>query len=179
MKMKARMFATMAHKNQRRKLTNDPYISHPIRVAKQLERHSVHEELVCAGYLHDVVEDTSYTIEDIEEHFGERVAKLVAAHTEDKTKSWQERKQATIDMMKTCEKDMKMLIVADKLDNLLDLQENYEHVGESIWDSFNAGKAQQQWYNESIAEHMYEGFTDEEIPEFFKLYEETIKEVFH
>lgn len=179
MKIKAKMFATMAHKNQRRKLTDESYISHPIRVAKLLEKHSVHEELVCAGYLHDVVEDTCFTIEDIEEHFGKRIAGLIAAHTEDKSKSWRERKQATIETMKMCEKDVKWLIVADKLDNLLDVQETYEKLGEEMWDYFNAGKAEQQWYNESIAAYMYDGLADDDIPDFFKLYEETIKHVFH
>src|SRR5699024_366724 len=100
-KMKAKMFATMAHKNQRRKLTNEPYISHPIRVAKQLEKFQGPEELICAGYLHDVVEDTSIQLTDIEKHFGARVAKLVSAHTEDKSKSWKERKKQTIETVKT------------------------------------------------------------------------------
>lgn len=179
MKMKAKMFATMAHKNQRRKLTNEPYISHPIRVAKQLEKCQLPEELICAGYLHDVVEDTPINMEDIEQHFGKRVANIVAAHTEDKSKSWKERKQETIEAVKAGSKEVKYLIVADKLDNLLDVQALQSSMGDDVWKEFRANKEEQQWYNEAIVEHMYEGLEEKDIPAFFHTYEHVVQEVFH
>lgn len=178
MKQQARDFAENAHKGQYRKNAHIPYITHPIRVAARLESIDASDELICAAYLHDVVEDTPYEIEDIEKQFGASVAKLVAAHTEDKSKSWQERKQHTIDMIQHAEKEVKYLIVADRLDNLLDLEKDLQQIGEHIWDNFNAPYEKQQWYNESIAKHMYVRLDDEDIPQFFSEFEQTIKRVF-
>ena len=64
-------------------------------------------ELLVAGLLHDTVEDTDVTIDDIRKAFGERVATLVGNHSEDKSKTWKERKQHTIDELKTADRDTK------------------------------------------------------------------------
>lgn len=178
MKQKARDFAENAHKGQHRKNAHIPYITHPIRVAERLESIQASNELVCAAYLHDVVEDTPYEIEDIKHRFGSRVAELVAAHTEDKSKSWQERKQHTIDIVKDAEKEVKYLIVADRLDNLLDLEKDLQQIGEHVWENFNAPYEKQKWYNETIAQNMYAGLKKENIPPFFDEFEQTIKRVF-
>ena len=133
MLQKAKEFATMAHRGQRRKTSNLPYITHPIRVAKILEEAGCSDEVICAGYLHDVVEDTCYTIKDIEAHFGEQIASIVQAHTEDKSLTWQERKQHTISLVKSANKEIKQLIVADKLDNLLSIEEDLNTYGDVVW----------------------------------------------
>lgn len=178
MKQRAKQFAIRAHAGQKRKTSNLPYVTHPIRVAKRLEQAGFSDELVCAGYLHDVAEDTSYQLVDIKKLFGQRVAQLVAAHTEDKSKSWTERKQHTIDTVRDGDKEVKYLIVADKLDNLLDLKQAYREYGNMIWNSFNAGMKQQKWYNKSIAKNMYNGLTEEDIPDYFREYEQLIDEFF-
>ena len=175
---KAKTFAEKAHQGQFRKVTNVPYINHPIRVAKRLKEIGASEHLICAAYLHDVVEDTPFEIEDIESNFGPRVASLVSAHTEDKSKSWKERKQHTIDTIKSAKKEIKYLIVADRLDNLLDFEKDMKQIGHTIWDNFNAGYEDQKWYNESIANHMSDGLTKEEIPDFFSEYNKAVKRVF-
>ncbi|GGA84759.1 HD domain-containing protein [Ornithinibacillus halotolerans] len=178
MKEKAKEFATHAHKGQKRKNSDADYITHPIRVAQRLESEGFSDELVCAGYLHDVVEDTIYEIEDIEKHFGKKVAQLVAAHTEDKSKSWKERKQHTIDVIKNGVKEVKYLIVADKLDNLLGLEKDLNTLGSVVWNNFNAGIADQKWYNESIVRYMRTGLSSEEIPNYFNEYEQAVSRVF-
>ncbi|HLT56589.1 MAG TPA: HD domain-containing protein [Bacillota bacterium] len=178
LKEKARAFATEAHKGQIRKISNEPYINHPIQVAQYLERAGFSEELICAGYLHDIVEDTPYNIEDIEKLFGPTVANLVSAHTEDKGKSWKERKQHTIQTVNNSSKEIKYLIVADKLDNLLGIEKGLQQYGASIWEKFNAGFEQQKWYNESIAASMYHGLNEEDIPFYFYEYEDAVKRVF-
>jgi guanosine-3',5'-bis(diphosphate) 3'-pyrophosphohydrolase len=178
LKKEALTFATTAHAGQKRKNSRDDYITHPIRVAERLEREGFSEELVCAGYLHDVVEDTVYELEDIEKNFGKKVATLVAAHTEDKSKSWKERKQHTIDTIKSADKEVKYLIIADKLDNLLGLEKDLSIQGENVWNNFNAGRQEQKWYNESIVENMKTGLQDQEIPDYFEEYEQLVKRVF-
>lgn len=174
----AKEFAEKAHKGQHRKITNSPYINHPIRVAERLEGIGVSDELICAAYLHDVVEDTAFEIEDIKKKFGSHVASLVAAHTEDKSKSWKERKQHTIDTLKNADKEVTYLIVADRLDNLLDLETDLNQLGNAVWDKFNAGYEEQKWYNKSIVEHMGNGLRAEEIPDFFKEYKKAVERVF-
>ena len=101
-KEKAKEFAIKAHKGQVRKNEKDkPMIMHPISVAELLEEYGYDDNVVAAGYLHDVVEDTKYTIEDIEKEFGKDIASLVMGASErDKSLSWEERKQHTIDETK-------------------------------------------------------------------------------
>ncbi|HLR60983.1 MAG TPA: HD domain-containing protein [Lentibacillus sp.] len=178
MKKEAKNFAEKAHEGQIRKSSDDPYITHPIRVAKRLEEAGFNDELVCAGYLHDVVEDTPYEIEDIEEAFGIKVASLVSAHTEDKSKTWKERKQHTIDTVKFASRDIKYLILADKLDNLLSMEQEYNLQGDALWENFNAGFEEQKWYNKSIAENMSAGLSEDEMPDYFREFEEAVKRVF-
>ncbi|MGJ9459496.1 HD domain-containing protein [Oceanobacillus sp. CF4.6] len=178
MKEKAKEYASKAHKEQTRKNSDAPYITHPIRVAERLEAAGYSDELICAGYLHDVVEDTPVEIEDIEREFGPEISHIVAAHTEDKSKSWRERKQHTIDTVTNAEKGIKYLIIADKLDNLIGLEEDLKQQGDAIWKNFNAGFNEQLWYNQSIVKNMYVGLTDEDIPDYFKEYEAVVKRVF-
>lgn len=178
LKEKAKQFATKAHAHQLRKSSNEPYITHPIRVANRLKNAGLSDELVAAGYLHDVVEDTLVEIEEIQLEFGEEVAELVSAHTEDKSKSWKERKQHTIDTVKTANKEVKYLIVADKLDNLLSVEAALEEQGQDVWDHFNAGRDMQKWYNVSIAENMYVGLEAKDIPSFFHDFEDAVERVF-
>lgn len=178
LKQKAREFAVMAHDGQTRKSSNIPYITHPIRVAERLEQNGFSDELVCAGYLHDVVEDTIYELEDIEKQFGQKVAHFVARHTEDKSKSWDARKRQTINTIKNAEKEVKYLIVADKLDNLLSLEQDLERLGDAVWQYFNAGFSKQKWYNQSIAQNMDNGLYSNEIPPYLAAYRAAVKRVF-
>ncbi|MBN6204881.1 bifunctional (p)ppGpp synthetase/guanosine-3',5'-bis(diphosphate) 3'-pyrophosphohydrolase [Ralstonia pickettii] len=178
MKMKAKQFAEKAHEGQFRKSGNIPYITHPIRVARILERAGASDALVSAGYLHDVVEDTPIEIEEIEKEFGTEIANLVRAHTEDKSKSWQKRKQHTIDTLRTANRDVKQLIVADRLDNLLSIEKDLQEIGPAIWDIFNAGIDKQKWYNEEIVKNMKIGLNEKEIPAFFEEFANAVAHVF-
>ena len=82
-KEKAKEFAIKAHKGQVRKNEKDkPMIMHPVSVAELLEEYGYDDNVVAAGYLHDVVEDTKYTIEDIEKEFGKDMASLVMGASE-------------------------------------------------------------------------------------------------
>ncbi len=80
----ARRFATEAHAGagQRRKYTDEPYIVHPAAVAELVRSVSHDEALLAAAWLHDTVEDTATTQQDIEAHFGQRVASLVEMLTD-------------------------------------------------------------------------------------------------
>ena len=75
-------FAISGHKNQKRKYTGEPYVLHPIAVAKYLEQKGFEQEVVIAGLFHDLVEDTNVTLDQIKEKFGGRVAELVEMVTD-------------------------------------------------------------------------------------------------
>ncbi|MFD1065166.1 HD domain-containing protein [Oceanobacillus locisalsi] len=177
-KENAKALAIKAHQGQTRKNSSEPYITHPIRVAERLEKEGFSDDLISAAYLHDVVEDTDISIEDIRKQFGERIASLVASHTEDKSQSWLDRKQATINHLKNAPKEVKYLIIADKLDNLIELEKEYQELGDTIWEKFNAGFNQQKWYNQKIAENMYTYLSPEEIPAYFKEFDRIVKRFF-
>ena len=95
---KAKSFAITAHIGQIRKSDKEkPKIIHPINVANILQEYNFDDNVIAAGYLHDVIEDTNYTKEDLLKSFGEDVVSLVLGATEeDKSLSWEERKQETI-----------------------------------------------------------------------------------
>lgn len=149
-------FAEKAHRGQKRKGTNVDYITHPMEVFQILTTMNAGQELLIAGLLHDTVEDTDVTIAEIHRTFGERVATLVGTHSEDKSKSWRERKQHTIDMLKQAERDVKLLILADKVSNLRSMLSDYAQVGEELWNRFNAPKELQSWYNSEVQDALYD-----------------------
>lgn len=115
-------FAAAAHKlrNHRRKYTNDPYIVHPAEVAKLVSMVCFDEDVICAAWLHDVVEDTVFTIDDIHCLFGARVATLVEQLTDVAVPSDGNRKvRAEINRKHTaiaCD-DAKTIKLADLISN--------------------------------------------------------------
>lgn len=152
--LKAIEFSANAHLGYFRRCSKTPYITHPFEVAKILGDAvdpQTNEALICAGLLHDTVEDTDTTLEIIRKEFGEEVAVLVASDSEDKSLSWEERKQNTIEFLKNeATEDMKLLICADKLANLRSIKTDYETIGEEVWAIFVRGKEKQEWYYKGI-----------------------------
>ncbi len=93
-------FAVRAHNGQFRKGTNIPYIVHPIGVMQKLLQYTNNTDVVCAGILHDTLEDTQTTEQDIKNQFGNHILELVKAVSEpDKSLSWIERKKHTIEYL--------------------------------------------------------------------------------
>ncbi|MFP3499856.1 HD domain-containing protein, partial [Pseudomonas sp. SIMBA_059] len=83
--------------------------------------------------LHDTIEDTDATYEQIVQEFGERVANLVLAASEhDKSLPWEERKQQTINSLSTASLEEIQIIIADKLHNLRSIREELERQGDDV-----------------------------------------------
>ena len=146
------IFSAVAHKNQKRKGTDVPYIVHPFEVAQILTQANASESAICAGLLHDTVEDTEVTLEDIRREFGQETAEIVASMTEDKSLSWEERKQKTIDTAGSMSLEKQQLLCADKLSSLRSIDADMREVGEDIWKRFKRGKESQKWYYKGIME---------------------------
>lgn len=174
---KAIEFAQLAHKGQYRKGTKLPYIIHPLGVMEILLRENASEEVVIAGILHDTLEDTSTTAEELEQNFGKRVKELVLAATEPEHDApWETRKQHTIDFIKGIEdEDVLLLSCADKLHNLNSMIEDYARIGDELWHRFKRGKDAQKWYYEALAE----AYTKHNLPHpIFKEYSSKVHQFF-
>jgi (p)ppGpp synthase/HD superfamily hydrolase len=146
-------FAAKAHSGQFRKKTNIPYIVHPLGVAQILMESSCPNKIVIASLLHDTIEDTAVTCQDIEENFGRYVAELVKYASEpDKQASWKARKVHTIKTLQKVPFDAALVACADKLDNIRSIRRDYGKLGEKVWEKFNASKEDQRWYYGALAE---------------------------
>ena len=172
---KAAEFAAKAHEGALRKGSSMPYIVHPKEVAAIVAVMGGDRESIAAAYLHDVIEDAGITYEQLLEAFGRRVADLVLAESEDKSKTWIERKQTTVSRLRTAAREEKLITFADKLSNLRSTAEDYLAMGDVIWQKFRQkDKAMHAWYYRSVFESFGE-FAD--LP-FYKEYEMLLELVF-
>ena len=122
--LSAATFAADKHRRQRRKDADaSPYINHPLALADILAREGGVEDAkaIAAALLHDTVEDTETTIEELEARFGKRVASIVAEVTDDKSLSKEERKRLQIAKSASKSPAAKLVKLADKIANLRDL----------------------------------------------------------
>lgn len=157
---KAIRFATEKHAGQLRKGTMTPYIVHPLETMNILRSMNADTELLIAGLLHDTVEDTDTTAEEIAGLFGDGVAALVGGHSEDKSRTWAERKTHAIEELAKADRRMKMLVMADKVSNLRSMAADLREVGDELWARFNAPREKQAWYYSGIEESLRSMMTD-------------------
>lgn len=121
--VKACSFAAEKHKNQHRKDENKtPYINHPLQVAEILSECGVDDEIVLtSAVLHDTIEDTKTTMEELIDIFGVEIANIVQECSDDKLKSKVKRKQLQIEHASHVSDRAKLVKLADKYANLSDL----------------------------------------------------------
>lgn len=157
--------AAVAHRDQVRKGTDVPYISHPAAVGVMLTEAGCDEEVVAAGILHDTVEDTPVTLGDVRRLFGGRVAAIVEGCSEpDKGAPWEERKIHTLEHLRTAPWEVRTVSCADKLHNARTMLAEYERQGEALWSRFKRGRAEQEWYYRGLVEVLCDVQTGREIP---------------
>ena len=169
------LFATKAHDGQRRKTDNVDMIFHPFTVGMILQRAGMNEDTVIAGILHDVVEDTKYTINDIEKIFGNNVRKIVDEVTENKSLEWKQRKIEAIEKVRKASFEGKMVECADKINNLESLYDLLKEKGEEVWKKFNKQYQEQKWYYTEIYKEVIE---NAEYNDLFKRYSNILEKVF-
>ena len=157
---KAIEFAARAHDGMIRKKDKTPYILHPLEAAVIVGSMTDDQDIISAAVLHDVVEDTPITIEEIEEKFGKRVRELVDSETEDKradlppSDTWRIRKEESLAVLKNTD-DIGILMVwlGDKLANMRAIYREWKVEGDAMWQQFNQKDVNEQaWYYYSIAE---------------------------
>lgn len=155
-------FALERHSGQVRKTNKIPYIVHPFEVTSIISTMTDSENVLCAGMLHDTVEDTDTTAEEIIELFGERIAELVASETEprfdgeDMRKTWQRRKEISLaELGASDDKEIKILWLSDKLSNLRSFYRGWLEEGNDFWNHFDQkDPKKQEWYYRTVAQHV-------------------------
>ena len=178
---KAIEFAVKAHSGSVRKGTETPYIVHPMEAAAIVATMTNEPAVLAGAMLHDTVEDTNYTIEDIRAEFGDKVASLVASESENKredlpsSETWKIRKQETLEHLSHAPIEVKMITLGDKLSNIRAIYRDYSMLGDKLWERFNQkDKNEHAWYYRGVAEKL------EELSDTFayKEYVELVGKVF-
>lgn len=129
-----------------------PLAEHSLFVGRKIKEWTNDENLIVAGILHDTIEDTSYTFNELENDFGSRVRELVAYMTEinhsnnSATSSWEERKQDFLNRLAAFPEEILILSAADKIHNLLSLTEEIKKEGDAIWQRYHSPRERQFWY---------------------------------
>lgn len=176
---RAIVFAVRAHAGTERRSKGFPYIVHPLEAVGIVATMTSDQELLAAAALHDVVEDTDITLEQIRDEFGERIAALVAAETDElypevhDVESWRKRKQAAIDRLASASLDAKMVALGDKLSNMRAIARDYAVQGDKLWNRFRSkDRKDHEWHYRGLADSLRELHDTFAYKEFVQLIEQ-------
>ena len=172
-------FAVKAHQGMERKGKGFPYIVHPMEAVCIVATMTNDQELLAAAALHDVIEDTDTTYDDLKKEFGERVAMLVEAESDDKTEgskadTWHQRKQDTLDRLRNADLDIKIVALGDKLSNMRAIAHDYAVLGDELWNRFTVkDPAEHAWRYHALAEALNDLSDTDAYKEFHTLVNKT------
>ena len=180
---RAIIFAVKAHHNTERRGKGFPYIVHPLEAMEIVATITPDQELLAAAALHDVIEDTEVTVDELREMFGERIAHLVYAESDqidgvlfdgqNEEETWHARKQAAIDRLAAAPHDAKVVAMGDKLSNMRAIARDYKEKGDALWSIFHVkDKASHEWHYRGLAASLSELSGTFAYQEFVRLIDE-------
>ena len=157
------IFAVRAHTGTERRGKGFPYIVHPMEAVEIVATMTKDQELLAAAALHDTLEDTNITLDQLRDEFGDRVASLVADESDEKyegvseSDSWHARKQAAIDRLARASHDAKIVALGDKLSNMRAIARDYAEIGDKLWSRFHAKDPKDHaWHYRGLAASLSE-----------------------
>lgn len=160
---RAIVFAVRAHAGTERRGKGFPYIVHPMEAVAIAATMTSDQELLAAAALHDTVEDTDVTVEQIRAEFGDRIASLVVLDSDvieqgvSKDDTWHTRKQDTINRLANASRDAKIVALGDKLSNMRAIARDYAMQGDGIWNLFRVkDRKAHEWRFRGLAEALSE-----------------------
>ncbi|MDQ4064017.1 MAG: HD domain-containing protein [Actinomycetota bacterium] len=161
----ALLYAARVHKDQTRKGSNVPYVTHLLAVAAIVGENGGTEDETIAALLHDAPEDRGgrERLQDIRERFGDEVAEIVDGCTdtyEDPKPAWRPRKEAYIAHMARAPASVRLVSAADKLHNARSILADLRSLGDELWDRFTGGKDGTLWYYRTLVEAYYKAGTN-------------------
>ena len=178
---RAAIYAVKAHAGTERRGKGFPYIIHPMEAAEIVATMTSDQELLAAAVLHDVVEDTDVTVEELRAEFGDRIADLVASESDtfqeglSEAESWHDRKQEGIERLRMASRDAKIVALGDKLSNMRAIARDYSLQGEAFWSLFHVSDPREHaWRYRALADALRE--LDDTFA--FREFERLINQVF-
>ncbi len=150
-------YAARLHRDQTRKGTNTPYVTHLLAVAAIVGENGGTEDETVAALLHDAPEDRGgrERLEDIRARFGQTVAEIVAGCTdtyEEPKPAWRPRKEAYVARMAEAPASVRLVSAADKLHNARSILADMGTLGDGLWERFTGGKDGTLWYYRALVE---------------------------
>ena len=160
---RAIVFAVRAHAGTERRGKGFPYIVHPLEAVEIVSTMTPDQELLAAAALHDTVEDTDVTVEEIRREFGDRIASIVASESDtfeegvSEEESWHSRKRAAIERLSKASRDSKIVALGDKLSNMRAIARDYAVQGDAFWNIFHAKDPKDhEWHYRGLASALSE-----------------------
>ena len=179
---RAIVFAVRAHAGTERRGKGFPYIVHPMEAVEIVATMTSDQELLAAAALHDTVEDTDVTVEQIRTEFGDYIASLVASESDivldglSDEDSWHIRKQTAIDRLARASHDVKTVALGDKLSNMRAIARDYALQGDALWSLFHVkDRTEHEWHYRGLAASLSELSDTFAYQEFLRL----INQVFY
>lgn len=173
---RAIIFAVKAHAGTERRGKGYPYIVHPLEAVEIVATMTPDQELLAAAALHDTVEDTDVTVEQIRAEFGDRIATLVADESEERPnglsdeESWHDRKRAAINHLAKASHDAKIVALGDKLSNMRAIARDYAEIGDALWNRFHSKNPKDhEWHYRGLADALRELSDTSAFQEFERL----------
>lgn len=158
---RAIIFAVKAHAGTERRGKGFPYIVHPMEAVEIVATITPDQELLAAAALHDVVEDTDVSADELRREFGDRIAALVVAESDvfedgvSEEDSWHARKRAAIDRLARAPYEAKIVAMGDKLSNMRAIARDYAVKGDSLWSIFHAKDPKDhEWHYRGLADSL-------------------------
>jgi myo-inositol-1(or 4)-monophosphatase len=183
---RAIIFAVKAHHDTERRGKGFPYIVHPMEAVEIVSTITPDQELLAAAALHDTIEDTDVTVEQIRAEFGDRIAELVHAESDqingelfdgkNEEETWHARKQAAIDRLAAAPHDAKIVAMGDKLSNMRAIWRDYQIKGDALWNIFHVkDKASHEWHYRGLAASLSELKDTFAYQEFVRLIDDVFR----
>ena len=170
-------YAARVHRDQTRKGTRIPYVTHLLAVAAIVGENGGTENEVVAALLHDAPEDQGgeARLEDIRERFGDEVVGIVAGNTdtyEDPKPPWRERKEAYVARIAREPDPVRLVSAADKLHNARSVLADFRTMGDALWARFNGGKEGTLWYHRALVKALATAGTNAVVEELDRVVSE-------
>ena len=150
---RAILFAVRCHSGVERRGKGFPYIVHPMEAMAIAATMTADQEVLAAAALHDVVEDTEVTLDQLRSQFGDRIARLVDTESDrfGEGLDWRTRKEESLRRLKGASRDEKIVALGDKLSNMRAIARDYTSKGEVFWDLFHVkDKSAHAWRYRSL-----------------------------
>ena len=146
-------FAVQAHAGTERRGKGFPYIVHPLEAMAIVATMTSDQELLAAAALHDILEDTDLTVEDLRKTFGDRIARIVEEESDTEfpgthaADSWHDRKRIAMQHLRTASPEAKIVALGDKRSNMRAIARDYALQGDSLWNLFHVkDKESHAWH---------------------------------